>query len=264
MTPDPAPTPPGTTPPGTARPGTSPPGLAQRATADSGTAEPGGAESAIARLAGASLAAGDPTGWFEELYAEAEAGTAEIPWDSDRPSRLLTEWAEHGDVTGAARTALVVGCGPGRDAEYLARLGFVVTAFDISATALRTARRRHPDSPVDYVHADLLALPAAWRGAFDLVVESNNVQALPAAVRPRAIAAIGPLVAPGGTLLVLAAARDEDSPAPGGPPWPLTRTEIDAFAAETEHAGLTTIAVERLADPSGSFVTRWRAEFAAS
>ena len=206
------------------------------------------------RLAAESLAAGDPTGWFEKLYAEAGAGTAEVPWDVPEPSRFLAAWARERGLDGGGRSALVVGCGLGRDAEFLAGLGFQVTAFDISETAVRTARERNPGSPVTYVPADLLDPPAQWRGRFDLVVESNNVQALPAEVRARAIANVGPMVAPGGTLLVLAAAAigsDE------GPPWPLTRAEIDAF-------GLTVVSVERLSDPGDPLHARWRAEFTAA
>jgi SAM-dependent methyltransferase len=219
------------------------------------------------RLSAASLAAGDPTGWFEQLYAEAGAGTAEVPWDVPRPSKLLAGWVRDNALTGAGRTALVVGCGLGRDAEFLAGLGFATTAFDISATAVRIARERHPGSPVEYGVADLLDPPPQWRGAFDLVLESNNVQALPKPVRDRAIAAVGPLVAPGGTLLVLAAASRGDAE-PGGtenggteagtPPWPLTRAEIDAFAAP----GLTPVRVEMVTDDQQ--VRRWLVEYRAA
>jgi SAM-dependent methyltransferase len=219
------------------------------------------------RLSAASLAAGDPTGWFEQLYAEAGAGTAEVPWDVPRPSQLLAGWVRDNALTGAGRTALVVGCGLGRDAEFLAGLGFATTAFDISATAVRTARERHPGSPVEYGVADLLDPPPQWRGAYDLVLESNNVQALPKPVRDRAIAAVGPLVAPGGTLLVLAAASLGDAE-PGGtenggaesgtPPWPLTRAEINAFAAP----GLTPVRVEMITDDQQ--IKRWLAEYRAA
>ncbi|GAA3352031.1 methyltransferase domain-containing protein [Amorphoplanes nipponensis] len=218
---------------------------------------PAGREPDTTRLAAASLAAGDPTGWFEQLYAEAGAGAAEVPWDVPRPSKLLAEWARDGAVTGDCRSALVVGCGPGRDAEFLAGLGFVTTGFDISPTAVRTARDRYPDSPVEYTVADLLDPPPHWRGGFDLVLESNNVQALPRPVRDRAIANVGPLVAPGGTLLVLAAAATgADRP---GPPWPLSRAEIDAFAAP----GLTVLGIEQLTDEADPLIRRWRAEFRA-
>jgi len=212
-------------------------------------------ESDTTRLAAASLAAGDPTGWFEQLYAEAGAGTAEVPWDVPRPSKLLVEWAGERAVSGAGRSALVVGCGLGRDAEFLAGLGFATTAFDISATAVRAARERHPDSPVEYLVADLLDPPGHWRGRFDLVLESNNVQALPRQVRDRAIANVGPLVAPGGTLLVLAAAAT--GPETSAPPWPLTRAEVDAFAVP----GLTPVRIDEIGAADDPLTRRWRAEW---
>jgi SAM-dependent methyltransferase len=207
------------------------------------------------RLAAASLAAGDPTGWFETLYEQAAAGAAQVPWDRPEPSPLLVQWAERAGVSGAGRRAVVVGCGPGRDAEFVAGLGFATTAFDISATAVRMARDRHPGSPVDYRVADLLAAPPAWAAAFDLVVECNNVQALPRSLRDRAAAAVASFVAPGGTLLVVAAkatVADAD-----GPPWPLTRAELSSFGA----GGLREVSVEEVAAPDGPFPVRWRAIF---
>lgn len=201
------------------------------------------------RLAAASLAAGDPTGWFERLYAEARDGSAIVPWDRDAPSAMLVEWAA--GVDGAGRRAAVVGCGTGRDAEFVASLGFATIGFDISAAAVDIARSRHPDSSVTYEVADVLALPAAWLGAFDLVVESQNVQALPPRLHAAAAAAVSSLVAPGGTLLVLAAAGDG---AADGPPWPLTRAELDGFAV----AGVHPVSVEPVVRDD---VARWRAEF---
>jgi SAM-dependent methyltransferase len=207
------------------------------------------------RLAAESLAAGDPTGWFERLYAAASEGEAVVPWDRGGPHPLLAAWARERAPDSRWRRALVVGAGLGDDAELVARLGFETTAFDVSPTAVRAARARFPESPVRYVAADVLDPPAAWRGAFDLVVESLTVQALPGAVRPRAIAEVAGLVAPGGTLLVIAAARG-DGEAASGPPWPLTRTEIAAFAA----GGLEPVRVEDLRDADDPAVRRWRAE----
>jgi SAM-dependent methyltransferase len=206
-------------------------------------------------LAAESLATGDPTGWFERLYAAAQAGDAVVPWDRGAPSALLAAWAERGGVAGAGRSALVVGAGFGRDAEFVAGLGFDTTAFDVSATAIGGARERHAGSPVHYQVADLLAPPPDWRGRFDLVVESMTVQAFPDEIRPAAIAKVGTFVAPGGTLIVVAAARGDA--AAGGPPWPLTRAEIDAFAT----GGLDPVRVEDVADRDEPTIHRWRAEF---
>ena len=191
------------------------------------------------------LQAANPTGWFEDLYAEAAAGTASVPWDVPTPQPHLVEWADGVDGTG--RRALVVGCGYGRDAEFLASLGFEVTAFDISPTAIAAVRERYPDSSVSYVVADLLNPPAQWHRAFDLVVENMTVQALPVGVHAEASRRVSELT--GSELLVLAVARDE-GPDPDGPPWPLTPAEVEAFAAD----GLTARSTRR---DNG----RWVAEF---
>jgi SAM-dependent methyltransferase len=199
----------------------------------------------------------EATGWFEPLYAAAEAGEAVVPWDSGTPAPLLVEWTAARGLDGRGARAIVVGSGLGDDAEHVASLGFDTVAFDIAPSAVRGARRRFPDSRVEYVVADLLAPPAAWLRAFDLVVESITVQALPDPPRAAAIANVARLVAPGGTLLVLAAAREAGEPA-NGPPWPLTRDEIEAFPLGGE---LATVRIEHLGDQPEPWARRWRAEF---
>jgi SAM-dependent methyltransferase len=198
----------------------------------------------------------DATGWFERLYAQAREGAAVVPWDRGAPSLLLAEWTRARGLEGLARRALIVGSGLGDNAEHIAGLGFDTLAFDIAPTAIDTARERFPRSQVEYVVADLLEPPAEWDRAFELVVECINVQSLPERLHGQAIANIARTVAPGGTLLVIAAARDEDE-AVDGPPWPLTRGEIEAFADE----GLRALRVEELALPDDPEERRWRAEF---
>lgn len=207
-------------------------------------------------MAAESIAAGDPTGWFEQVYAAAAAGQTAVPWDRGVPSRYLTEWALTRLGTGAAKRAVVVGCGLGDDAEFIAGLGFQTTAFDISPTAIATASGRFPGSAVRYQTADLLNPPPEYHQAFDLVVESLLLQALPEPPRRDAIRMLGGLVAPGGTLIVIARAREPGQPV-SGPPWALTSAEIDAVA----DSGLEPVAIEDLTDPQMPWPRRWRAEF---
>ena len=148
---------------------------------------------------------------------------------------------------------MVVGCGLGADAEFVASRGFATTAFDIAETAIRTAQARYPTSAVRYRTADLFALAAGWRQAFDLVVEIITVQALPVSLRGAAVAAVASLVAPGGTLLVAEDVRAEGVALSDTPPWPFTRAEIASFA---DH-GLATVTIEQL----DLRWPRWRAEF---
>jgi SAM-dependent methyltransferase len=206
------------------------------------------------RLAVQSLAADDPTGWFERLYAAAEGSGVAVPWDRGGPHRMLAEWTQERAPAGHGRRAVVVGCGLGDDAEHVAALGFETVAFDVSATAIRTARERFSDSQVQYLTADLLDPPAGWRESFDLVVESLTVQSLPQPLHEQAIARVAELVAPGGTLLVIAAARDAEDGPVAGPPWPLTAAELDGFAT----GGLRPARIEALGGPGER---RWRGEF---
>ncbi|GAA1676542.1 methyltransferase domain-containing protein [Kribbella yunnanensis] len=210
-------------------------------------------------LAHESLAADDPTGWFEQLYAEASEGRAEIPWDRGIAHAQLTDWVETARPDGTGKKAVVVGAGTGWDAELVADRGFVTTAFDISPTAIETAKQNHPGSKVNYLTADLFNLPPDWRRAFDLVVEIYTVQALPIPLQPSATEQISDLLAPGGTLLVIAVAREDDVPDSTieGPPWPLKRAAIDAFEADD----LKLVDLGRSPSPVDPSVYRWRAEY---
>jgi SAM-dependent methyltransferase len=203
-------------------------------------------------LAASAIAEGEPTAWFDRLYAEGAAGHVTMPWDREDPHPLLLEWADRVQLDGRDRRAVVAGCGLGADAEFLARRGFRTTAFDVAPTAVAEARSRHPGSAVDYRVADLFSLPEDLVGAFDLVVEIFTLQALPASVRPAAAAAVRSLVAPGGTLLAVAF-RGERGPQVDGPPWPLSRAEMLALAA----GDLTLVALEAVRIPE----ERWRAEY---
>ncbi|HET6507811.1 MAG TPA: class I SAM-dependent methyltransferase [Baekduia sp.] len=176
---------------------------------------------------------GEPTGWFEPLYAARAAAGDAPPWHSDQARPLLVEWATAQGLRGEGRRAAVVGAGLGTDAEYVASLGFDTLGFDVSPTAVRLAGERSTHPNARYEVGDLFALPSDWLGAFDLVVEIWTVQALPVDVRAEATAAIASLVAPGGRLFAMAWARADDAPLPppDDPPWPLTRAEFDAFGA---------------------------------
>ena len=211
------------------------------------------------RIAQESLDRDDPTGWFEHLYSAASEGAVVVPWDRGTAHPLLIEWIDEAQPRGAGKTALIVGAGTGWDAERIADCGYDTTAFDISPTAIETARRNHPDSKAHYVTADLLAPPSEWHRAFDLVVEIYTVQALPIPVQPVAITQVTELVAPGGTLLVIAAARPDDQPDADieGPPWPLTRAAIDSFTAPDLHL----IQLSQSPSPVDPTVLRWWAEY---
>jgi SAM-dependent methyltransferase len=168
--------------------------------------------------------------WYETLYAEARAGSASVPWDHGEPTPYLVEWmAERFAGHGGRGRAVVIGCAYGDDAEHIASYGFDVTGFDLSPTAVATARERHPATTVTYRRADLLDLPTPWREAFDLVIECTTLQALPPEVHPAAAEAVASLCAPGGEILVIARCPGESDPP--GPPFLLAENEVRRVAA---------------------------------
>lgn len=180
---------------------------------------------------------------FDATYQIAGRDTAKVPWAENRPKPLFAAWLAETEIRGEGRRAIVVGSGLGDDAEALAALGFTVTAFDLAPTAIAWARERFPASRVSYHVADLFALPDAWRGAFDLVVEIYTLQSLPPAIRPEAMDRVAALVAPGGELLVICRGRDPEAASASEPPYPLTRAELRRLEAGglREHEALDTV-----------------------
>lgn len=209
------------------------------------------------RLASESLERGDPTGWFDELYSGAAGDTGAVPWAHLEPNPLLVEWLAANKPDAHGKRALVVGCGLGDDAEALSAYGFAVTAFDVSPAAVQWCQRRFPDSRVEYTVADALALPEAWSGQFDLIVEIYTLQTMPDEALRRQIAAnLTRCVAPSGSLLVICGGRDPDDE-PGSMPWPLTRAELAVF----QQLGLQEVSFEDLLPKEPSSFRHFRAHY---
>jgi SAM-dependent methyltransferase len=192
----------------------------------------------------------------QTLYTEANGDLEQVPWANLTTHPYLQDWLKRYAPQGDGRSALVIGCGLGDDAEALAQRGFRVTAFDISPTAIAWCQKRFPNSLVTYVVADLFALPPAWHHAFDFVVESRTIQSLPLSVRPKVIESIGQLVAKGGRLLVITRVRALDAE-PDGPPWPLSDKELAQF----QELGLQEIRRDSFDNADNNSVKKLRVEY---
>ena len=179
-------------------------------------------------LAAQFQAAGDTLGWFEALYKESNGDIEQIPWADLAPNRFFKNWAESNQLKGSGRSALVVGCGLGDDAKYLHDLGFQVTGFDISPTAIEWAKKLYGASDISFAAADLFDPDPAWINAFDFVLEIYTIQPLPIEMRPQVIDAISKFVAPRGRLVVVTRGR-EDEEQPDKLPWPLSRHDLSRF-----------------------------------
>ena len=201
------------------------------------------------------LEAGDPLGWFEDLYSRAGEDTSIIPWADLAPNPNLIDWLNRPGYL-VRGPAIKVGSGLGDDAEELARRGFTTTAFDISETAIAWTRARFPNSSVSYIVANLFSTPDEWQGKFGFVLESYTLQVLPPDLRSDAMRRVASLVCPGGTLLAIARGREPCEPE-GKMPWPLTREELSLFQAH----GLREISIEDYMDDEEPPVRRFRATY---
>jgi SAM-dependent methyltransferase len=199
---------------------------------------------------------GDALGWFEALYKEAAGDNEKIPWADLQPNKFLRQWAERANLRGDNRKALVVGCGLGDDARFLYDLGFNVTAFDISATAIEWARRLHADTDIKFVVADLFAPLKDWYQAFEFVLEVYTIQPLPLDMRKDVIDAIANFVGLKGKLAVVTRGREDDEQ-PLELPWALSRKDLSRF----EENGLKQINFEEMDGDEETPIKRFVVEY---
>ena len=206
------------------------------------------------KLANASIAKGDITGWFEELYQSAGGDSSIIPWADQKPNPYLIEWLDENKINGEGKTALVIGCGLGDDAEELQHRGYNVTAFDISQTAIEWAKKRFSNSGVEYHVADLFDLPKEWLSSFDFIFECYTIQALPRSVRTEVISKVASLAAPEGLLLIFCRGWRDDQ-TDDTLPWALKKEELYQF----NELGLSEISFEEFWDTYDANRYRFRA-----
>ncbi len=168
----------------------------------------------------------DRTQFFETVYDMAEGDAAAVPWADLAPKHEVAAWLAQ--YPGQGRSAIDIACGLGDHAEALASAGYRTAAFDLSDKAIAWTHKRFAETVVDYRTANLLDLPEDWASGFDLVNEVYTIQSVPPPLHRQFSEAIANLVKPGGTLLVYARVREEDTEH-DGPPWPLMPSEYGVF-----------------------------------
>jgi SAM-dependent methyltransferase len=128
------------------------------------------------------------------------------PWER-RP--VVPTWRRVTEGPGALPPgrALDVGCGTGRDAVYLAKRGWQVTAVDIVADAIGKARQRAAQEgvQVQWIAGDVSALGGlGLEPGYTLLYDFGCIQGLPGPAREATAAGMTKLAAPGATLLLVA------------------------------------------------------------
>lgn len=186
---------------------------------------------------------------------DARYAASDLVWSAE-PNVFVEQ--ELGDL-GPGR-AVDLACGEGRNAIWLARRGWAVTAVDFSQVALDKGLRLAGDLPVTWLCADA----TQWRGeGFDLAVTAYLQ--VGAAARQAAVRNALESLAPGGTLLVVAHDSTNISEGTGGPQDPRVLYTAEDVLADLAGLAFETVRAERVArvvpapDGHGDAGTAWDA-----
>jgi len=133
---------------------------------------------------------------------ETHYQTGNTPWDSRQtPPEVEAFWAS--DRLPRSGLAIDVGCGPGTNVAYLARLGLTVIGTDLAGSALTLAQQRLRMEPAAlrarmyFLQSDVTALPFYHVGA-DYMLDIGCFHGLPAALRDGYVQGIVNNLRPGG------------------------------------------------------------------
>lgn len=154
-------------------------------------------------------------------FVEAYKGTP--PWDVGRHQPLVEELAAAGEIAGPV---LDVGCGTGENALFLAARGFAVVGVDAVPAAVAAARRKAAARGLGatFLVHDALDLLAIGR-EFATVIDSGLFHTFDDDERPRFVASLAGVLAPGGRYYMLAFSELETRE---GGPRRVTQAEIHA------------------------------------
>lgn len=149
--------------------------------------------------------------------------------------------------------ALDVGAGSGRDAAWLASLGYEVVAAEPAANMRVEGQRRHPDPHIRWFDDRLPDLNGIHQLglAFDLILLSGVWMHVPPPRATRAFRKFTTLLKPGGILLM---SLREGPSEPDRPMWPAPPGEIEGFARTH---GLAVLRSVTNADQLGRSDVRW-------
>ncbi|MCC3768388.1 class I SAM-dependent methyltransferase [Streptomyces sp. UNOC14_S4] len=135
--------------------------------------------------------------WWDGFYTDR---SKPVPFFVAKPDENLASYLDRGLI--APGRALDLGCGPGRNALYLASLGFEVDAVDLSPEAVAWAeeRVREAGAEIRFQVGDAFALADTRRlgGPYDLIYDSGCFHHLPPHRRVSYLGLLDRALAPGG------------------------------------------------------------------
>jgi SAM-dependent methyltransferase len=165
-----------------------------------------------------------------EMDWEQRYRTGDTPWEKGAPAPPLLEWLQN---RGALRGSILVpGCGSGYDVRAIAKASpdADVVGLDFASSALDRARQFPPAGHETYQLANLFDLPVELSNHFEWVFEHTCFCAIPPDRRLDYVRGVLQALRSDGALLAIFFLNPWDpgeAPEKGGPPFPVTRSELD-------------------------------------
>ena len=168
---------------------------------------------------------------------DARYAASELVW-SRGPNQFVA--AECADL--APGRAVDLACGEGRNAIWLASLGWDVTAVDFSQVAIDKGRTLAGDLPVTWICADATSWVAS-----DLDLAVVAYFQVPAAQRRTAVRNVVSSLRPGGTLVWVGHDSTNLTEGTGGPQDPAVLMTAEDVIADLDGIAVEVIRAERVA-----------------
>lgn len=110
-------------------------------------------------------------------YWEKEYENTKTQFDIEKPDRWVAKLEEEGKIKS---NILDAGCGPGRTARYLAKLGYNVIGADISGTAIERAMKKAAEEniKITFLQADMTTF-SGYPQYFDTIIDIGCFHSLP-------------------------------------------------------------------------------------
>lgn len=190
--------------------------------------------------------AGDPVSWYEAHAAEVES-----QYEAVDPAHLHA-WVSP-LLPPPPAIVLDVGAGSGRDAAWLASLGFDVVAAEPAAAMRRQAMIRHPNPRIQWIDDRLPDAPRLSQlgMAYDAIWCSAVWQHIHPIHRQRAFRKLVCALKPGGLLILTL--RLGPTP-PGRLMYAVSQAEMEALARDF---GLSIVRVDHSSDHTGRAKVSW-------
>ncbi len=188
-----------------------------------------------------------------ERWDSRYRGDTQPAWDKGVPSSHLKAAIEGGEIK--PQHAVVLGCGTGTNAIYLAKKGFDVTAIDIAPTALSLAQEKaeKADVKVRWLLADVLAPPADLE-TFDFIFDRGCYHGVRRGNAQGYVKTLKRLSRPGTNILILAGNANEERHY--GPPRVEEEELRSDFSSAFDLVRLDTVRFDSV-DPKANGALAW-------